>query len=121
MADSTVVGGADVPFSNNSQLKGVAHTAATTTFTVTEAGFYEVLYSVNYTAGVGAQIAVAVNGTVNPQSSVSLLTATGHVNGVVILSLAAGDVITLRNNSATAITLALAPSVAAQIALVKLN
>ncbi|WP_143328829.1 collagen-like protein, partial [Clostridium beijerinckii] len=121
IADATVIGGADVPFSNNGPLSGVTHTPGTTTVTVSTAGVYEVNYGVSITAGIGAQIAIAVNGTVDASTPISALVATGEISGNAILTLAAGDVITLRNNSAVALALTLAPSVGAQLTLKKLD
>jgi hypothetical protein len=121
IADATVVGGADVPFSNNGPLSNVTHTAGTTTVTISTSGTYEVSYSVSITAGIGSQIAVAVNGTVNPSTPISTLVATGNVSGRAILVLAAGDVLTLRNNSATPMTMTLAPGVGAQMNVKKLD
>ena len=121
LADATVVGGADVLFSNNGPLLGVTHTAGTTTITVPSAGNYRVSYGISYTSGIGAAIAVAVNGTVDASTQVNLLTSVGNVRGAAILTLAAGDVVTLRNNSATAFTLDLAPGGGAQITVERLN
>jgi hypothetical protein len=118
VADATVVGGADVPFSNNGPLVNITHTAGTTTVTVTIAGVYQIDYSVSITAGVGAVIALAVNGTVDPSTPVPALVATGVLSGTAMLTLAAGDVITLRNNSATPLVLTLAPNVGAQLNLI---
>jgi hypothetical protein len=64
---------------------------------------------------------VAVNGTVDASTPVPVLTATGYIGGRTILTLAAGDVITVRNNSAVAVTLALAPSVGAQLSIKRLD
>jgi hypothetical protein len=50
-----------------------------------------------------------------------LLTATGQISGKALLSLSAGDVITLRNNSAIPVTMALAPTASAQITIKKMN
>jgi hypothetical protein len=122
IADATVIGGADVPFSNNGPLAGgITHTAGTTTITVPTAGNYEIQYSISITAGIGAQIAIAVNGTVDPSTPVSALVATGEISGQTILTLAAGDVITLRNNSLVALTVPLAPSVGAQMNILLLD
>ena len=121
IADSTVVGGADIPFSNNVQLLSISHTAGTTTFTVTNAGMYSITYAASITAGIGSAIALAVNGTVQSTTSTSFLVATGQVSGQAILSLAAGDVITLRNNSAIPLTLILAPSVSSYINIIQLQ
>ncbi|MZK58166.1 collagen-like protein, partial [Clostridium beijerinckii] len=118
---ATVAAGADIPFSNNGPLSNITHVPGTTTVIVPIAGVYEVNYSASITAVVGAQIAIAVNGTVDASTPISALVATGELSGNAILTLAAGDVITLRNNSALALTLALAPSVGAQLTLKKLD
>jgi hypothetical protein len=121
VADATVVGGADVPFSNNGPLSGVTHTAGTTTVTVPTAGSYQIDYDISYTAGVGASIAIAINGTVDASTNIPLLVATGDLSGTAILTLAAGDVLTLRNNSATPLTLTLAPDVGSQLNVILLS
>lgn len=121
IVDSTVVGGADVPFSNSGPLSGVTHTAGTTTVTVPTEGTYLVDYNVSYTAGNGAQLALAVNGTVDASTPISLLTATGEVHGTAMLVLNAGDVLTLRNNSLVAMTTALSGAVGAQLRLVGMS
>ncbi|WAJ26040.1 BclA C-terminal domain-containing protein [Lacrimispora xylanolytica] len=102
-------------------MAGVTHTAGTTTVTVPTAGVYQIDYYVTITAGIGASIAIAVNGTVDPSTPVTALVATGEVSGTAMLTLAAGDVLTLRNNSAVALTLALAPSVGAQFNIIELG
>ncbi|WP_411680361.1 DNRLRE domain-containing protein [Clostridium thailandense] len=121
IADSTVVGGADVPFSNSGPLSGISHTPGTTTITVVSIGVYQVNYNLSVTAGVGAQMAIAVNGTVDASTPITALVATGEISGSAILVLAAGDVITLRNNSATPLVLTLAPGVGAQLTIMKLD
>ncbi len=115
VADATVAGGADVPFSNNGPLSGVTHTAGTTTVTVPIAGTYQIDYSVTITLGVGSSIAIAVNGTVDASTPITALVTAGEVSGTAMLTLAAGDVITLRNNSAIPFTMTLAPNVGAQL------
>jgi hypothetical protein len=122
IVDATVVGGADVPFSNNGPLVGgITHTAGTTTTTVPNAANYSISYSVNLTAGVGSAIAIAVNGTVDPATNIVALVAVGEISGDTILSLAAGDVITLRNNSAIPLVTDLAPGVGAQLNILQLD
>ena len=85
IADATVVGGADVPLSNNGPLNGITHTAGTTTITVSETGYYRINYSVNTTAGIGAAIAIAVNGTVDASTDIPLLVATSKTVGTAYL------------------------------------
>ncbi|MCQ6343325.1 collagen-like protein, partial [Bacillus cereus] len=115
IADATVVGGADIPFSNNGPLNGITHTAGTTTVTVPAAGVYEIEFIVNITAGIGSQIGIAVNGTVDASTVYPVLVATGGISGQAQLSLSAGDVLTLRNNSAVPLTMSLAPSIGASM------
>ena len=121
LADATVVGGADVPYSNNGPLSGVTHTAGTTTVTVPTAGSYQIDYSVFITAGLGSAIAIAVNGTVDASTNVTALVAVGEVAGTATLTLAAGDVLTLRNNSAIPFVMTLAPSVGSQFNVIFLS
>lgn len=121
IASATVVGGADIPFSNNGALQGITHTAGTTVFTVPTSGVYRIAYSVSITAGIGSAVAVAVNGSVQAGSSVPALVATGNIGGVITRSLIGGDVVTIRNNSAVALTLALAPSASAHITIERVN
>jgi hypothetical protein len=115
LADATVIGGADIPFSNNGPLTGITHTAGTTTVTVPATGVYKIDYGVTITSGVGSAIAVVVNGAVDASTNVDFLVATGQQTGSAIMSLAAGDVLRLRNNSATPFTCDLAPGVGAQM------
>jgi hypothetical protein len=75
----------------------------------------------NITAGIGSVLAIAVNGTVDAGTPIPVLVATGHISNKTILTLAAGDVVTLRNNSLVALTLALAPSLGASIVVEKLD
>ena len=121
LADATIVGGADIPFSNNGPLLGIAHTPATTIIIVPLTGNYEIIYNVSVSAGIGASIAIAVNGTVNAATQISALVATGELSGNTILSLNAGDELTLRNNSAVALTLTLAPNVSSQLDILLLD
>ncbi|MEW4154445.1 hypothetical protein Q0N88_32830, partial [Bacillus thuringiensis] len=113
--DATVVGGADIPFSNNGPLNGISHTAGTTTVTVPTTGVYEIEFIVNITAGIGSQIGIAVNGSVNDSTVYPALVATEGISGQAQLSLEAGDVLTLRNNSGIPFTMSLAPSIGASM------
>ncbi len=119
IADATVGGGADVPFSNNGPFIGVTHTARQTGITVPSTGLYKIDYSISITAGSGTEVAIAIDGFVDASTSVPCLVATGNVSGTVMVVLGAGNVITLRNNSAIALTMALAPSVGAQLSILK--
>lgn len=108
-----IPGGSNVPVPFIGPNSGV--TPGAYGFTVSTAGVYKIDYGVNITAGVGSAIAVAVNNTVDISTQVNLLVDTGQVSGSAMLSLVAGDVITLRNNSAVSITLDAAPGVGAQL------
>jgi len=118
---AVVAGGTNVIFTNNGPLSGVLHTAGTESVVVPTSGIYRIGYTVNYTAGVGAALAIAVNATVDSSTNRDLLLATGSISGENLLPLTAGDVITLRNNSAIPITLDSAPGVGASLVLMLLN
>lgn len=109
-----MVGGDNVLFSNNGPLLDIVHTAGAASITVAVSGTYQIDYGVSITAGVGSAIAIAVNGTVDPSTSLTALVATGGISGSAMLTLTAGDTLTLTNNSAIQLTLALAPAVGAQ-------
>ena len=102
-------------FSSNGPLSGVTHTAGTTTVTVPLDGTYLINYSVNITAGIGSAIAIAVVGTPDASTNVTALIAVGETSGDAMLTLTAGDTITLRNNSAVPFTTSLSPGVGAQL------
>ncbi|PEL93329.1 collagen-like protein, partial [Bacillus cereus] len=115
IADATVVGGADIPFSNNGPLSGISHIVGTTTVTVPTTGVYEIEFIINITSGIGSQLGIAVNGTVDSSTVYPVLVATGEISGQAQLSLNAGDVLTLRNNSAVPLTMSLAPAIGASM------
>jgi hypothetical protein len=121
IVDATIVGGADVPLSNNGPLSSITHTAGTTTVTVATTGIYKISYSISITAGIGTALSLAVNGTVDASTVRSVPVATGEISGEVMLALTAGDVITLRNDSAIPMTLDPAPSVGAQVNIIRLD
>ena len=68
-----------------------------------------------------AELAIALNGTPDASTNVPVLTATGETVGDSILFLAAGDVITLRNNSAVPLTTSSSPSVGASLTVQIIN
>lgn len=107
----------DIPFSNNGPLSGVAHTAGATTIVVPAPGTYEIHYNVSIREliGIDGAIAIAVNGTVDPSSNRIIHVAPEAISGSIMLTLAAGDIITLRNNSPSAFFFQVAPFVGAQL------
>jgi hypothetical protein len=118
----TVAGGADIPFAGNSSLgDGITHTVGSTSFTVADAGRYRITAMVNITSGVGAALAVAVNGRVRPPTNVSILDSPGQTVTDSLLALAAGDVLTLRNNSAVTLATDAAPGVGAMIVIERIS
>ncbi|WP_427854421.1 BclA C-terminal domain-containing protein, partial [Desulfosporosinus metallidurans] len=121
LANATIAGGSDVPFSDNGPLTNITHVAGSTTITVVTTGIYEIFYSVSFTAGLNASFALTVNGTVDASTPVPALVSVGEIAGQAILSLVAGDLITLRNNSLISAVLALSPSVGAQFTIIRLN
>jgi hypothetical protein len=98
----------DINFNKNGVLTaGITHAAGTpgaAGIQLVNAGSYEVTFSVS---GVEpSQMAVALNGIVAPSTVYGSGAGTQQNNGQAILSVAAGDVLTLRNStSAAAVTL----------------
>ena len=88
---------------------------------VPTSGTYQIYYGVNTSVGVGAAIAIAVNGTPDASTNVTLLAGTGETSGDAMLTLAAGDVLTLQNNSATPFTTDASPGVGAQFDVIFLS
>ncbi len=116
LSNAIIGGGADVPFSDNGPLSGVTHTAGTTSLTVSNAGTFKIDYRLNLlSAGAVSRIAIAVNGSVDASTIITALAPTGPVAGSAILSLVAGDVLTLRNDSAVPLLVDLSPGVSAQM------
>jgi len=121
-SDATVAGGADIPFSGpTSTGSGITHVTAATGFTIADAGRYRITATVNTTSGAGAAIAVAVNGTVRAASNVSILATAGQTVSDCMLPLAAGDVLTVRNNSSTPFTTDLFPGVGASLVIERIG
>lgn len=118
----TVAPNTDVLFTNNGPLEDVTHSPNTPQVFIRKSGAYEIYYGVNATAGSGATISLAVNGTVDPSTTIPIGLAPSETSGKVILNLRAGDFLTLRNSSTTTtITLATAPSVGAQLTLERIS
>lgn len=101
----TVAVEAPILFSNNGALVGITHTPGLSGITVVNAGTYSIIFSVSGTEP--NQFAIFVNG--NPETSTVYGSGAGtqQNTGDAILTLGAGDVITIVNHSsAAAVTLA---------------
>jgi hypothetical protein len=117
----TVLTNSDVLFTNNGPLDCITHTPNTSQLYIRKSGVYQIYYGINATAGAGATISLAVNGAVNPSTTIPIATTPSETSGKVLLSLRAGDFLTLRNSSATSLILAVAPSVGAQLTLERID
>jgi hypothetical protein len=95
---------APVLFSSNGPLSGITHAPGNAGISVTNAGVYEVTFSVS---GVEpAQFAVFRNGAAVPETTYGSGAGTQQDNGQAIVTLSSGDVLTLVNHSsAAAVTL----------------
>jgi hypothetical protein len=98
-----------IPFGSNGPLLGVTHTAGSTNITVTSAGTYAVLFSVSATEP--NQFALWVNGVYAAGTRYGSGAGTQQNTGLSILTLAAGDVLTLVNDAASGGNVSLAPTV----------
>lgn len=117
---------APVLFDSNGVITaGILHTPGTSTIQVVEQGDYEVTFSVSGTEP--NQFALFLNGVPLPQTVYGSGAGTQQNNGQVILTLAAGSVLSLHNHtSAAAVTLASVvggtqPNVNASIVIIKLS
>ncbi|MED3742961.1 collagen-like protein, partial [Peribacillus psychrosaccharolyticus] len=96
---------ADVSFSTNGLITpGITHAPGTSTISVTTAGIYEVTFSTTHVEP--SQFALFLNGAEVAGTVYGSGAGTQQNNGQVILSIASGDVLTLRNHtSSSAVTL----------------
>ena len=117
---------ADVLFDTNGFLTaGILHAPGTSQILITNAGIYEVTFSVSGTEP--NQFGLFLNGAVVPGTIYASGAGTQQNNGQAIFTIGAGDVLTLRNHtSAAAVSLATPiggtqASVNASIVIKKLN
>ena len=105
VSEATVAVEADVPFSNNGTIVGtITHTPGTSTITLGTAGDYSIFFNVS--AVEPCQFALIQNGVAVAGSIYGSGAGTQINSGMVIITAAAGDVLTLRNHtSAAAVTL----------------
>lgn len=85
--------GTDLLWSGNGPMNGVSHTAGTASVVVTNAGTYKMTFGINTSANNPQFWGVAVNGTVVQHFGCAGQTLFGATQ----LTLAAGDVVTIRN------------------------
>jgi len=101
----TVAIGDDVPFDSNGTLSGVTHATPSPSIGIVNAGTYYIAFSVS--GSEPNQFAIFVNGVASTSTVYSSGAGTQQNNGLAILTLGAGDVVTLVNHSsAAAVTLA---------------
>ncbi|HEY9721362.1 MAG TPA: hypothetical protein V6D47_05070, partial [Oscillatoriaceae cyanobacterium] len=108
-------------FSNNGAMSGITHTPGTTSFVVPTSGTYAIDYSINVVGSGGEAIAIAVNGNVQSSTLVDDLSGFGYLGGRAVLALNAGDVVTLRNNGPSTVTIDSSPGVGAQLNITAVN
>lgn len=114
--------GTDIPLTANGPLLNILHATGAAPVQILTAGTYYIAYSVNYFAGEGASIALAVDSVVNNTTIIPLLAEEGNVAGTAMLALSAGDTVTLRNSSSTkGFDTATSPPLYAQMTLIRLT
>jgi len=97
----TVAIEADVIFDSNGIITpGITHSPGTTQIVVTTPGIYEVTFSVSGTQS--SQFALFLNGALVAGTIYGSGAGTQQNNGQALISIAAGDVLTLRNHSSAA-------------------
>lgn len=110
--------GADIPFSNNGPLNRVTHTEGTATITIPQTGTYLINYGLSANVDFASSVALTVNGAVDLSTK---LPVTFNSSGSAILNLNEGDIITLRNDSASAIVLSSSPNISARLNFIQIT
>ena len=94
---AVVVGGTDIPLpSNQITTANITLNGANTTFTVANAGKYEISYEVHLTAGVAAGTRLMINGVAFAPSTIQPLLTLSSFNNKVIVNLTAGSTVALQ-------------------------
>jgi hypothetical protein len=106
---SSVAAGTDVPFADNGPMtSGITYVPATGQITIATAGVYQISFiaSVNEPG----QLELTQDTTPLPNTLYGRATGTSEISGQAILTVAAGDVITLRNPAGNSPALTFTPS-----------
>jgi len=95
---------ADIVFDSNGPLSGLTHAPGNSQIQINAAGTYSISFSIS---GVEpSQFAVFVNGAQAPGTVYGSGAGTQQDNGLLLITLSANDIVTLRNrSSAAAVTL----------------
>jgi hypothetical protein len=99
----TLPANTDIALNSNGEMSNITHTAGTTGITVPSAGVYKIDYGINVDNNIGASLVISINNVVEESSRIYFVSAIQNYASSVILSLAANDVIRLRNASAVVI------------------
>lgn len=92
-----VLGGVDVALPSQQNLgTGISVNGANTIFTVANAGRYRIAYSVNITAALLVSSRIMINGSPNTSLTIAPLVGTTSHRAEAIVTLTAGDAITLQ-------------------------
>jgi hypothetical protein len=118
----TIHADTDVDWTTTPVLSNIGFIAPST-FTIASSGVYEISYGAVTTVSLLGALEIWVNGVaVVPSTRIGALVGTGEFSGTFMLSLTAGDTVTLHNSSLVDLTLDLNPlDVAAFITINKLN
>jgi len=91
-----MLGGTKIPLPNSHQTSGVMVDGTDTMFTVNKSGVYLIQYDVNLTAELLVGVRVTVNGFVGiPDSDIPPILTRSSFTNTMIVSLAAGDTLSL--------------------------
>jgi hypothetical protein len=104
---ATVRPGNDVPFAQNGPMTAGISYATNGQITIATRGTYRVEFIASVTEA--GQLVLAQNGTELPSTVYGRATGTSQISGQTILTVAAGDVLTLRNPSGNPTALTFTP------------
>ncbi|WP_082595707.1 S-layer homology domain-containing protein [Paenibacillus sp. Soil750] len=87
---------------------------------IAQDGIYEISYQVSATTGIGARIALKINGLIDPSTCIPILSNNSQISNKIILQLSAGSTINLVNDSTSPIIFASSPAVGVSIVIEKI-
>lgn len=93
----------DIALNLNGAMSNIAHTPGATGIIISTAGVYKIDYGINVILDVDAALVITIDDVVEESSRIHFVSAIHNYNSSVILSLAAGNVIKLRNASAVVV------------------
>ena len=104
---ATIAPGSDVQFPQDGPASGGVSRLSSSAFTFSNAGVYQVMFQVSVSEA--GQLQICINGVGVSNSVVGRASGTSQITGITIVTVAAGDVISVRNPSGNSTALTITP------------